>query len=52
MYKMSCIRCGNEMEYEEVKEIENVGLIGFKCSNCNENYLVPVDYPELIKVKV
>lgn len=49
IYKMNCIRCDKEMEYEQIKDMENLGLIGFKCLNCDENYLVPVEFPGLIK---
>lgn len=51
MYKMKCPRCGEEMEYTKNEEMERLDVVVMDCiNNCEDEYLVPINNPNLIKI--
>jgi len=50
MYKMKCPRCNCEMNYTKDIALEAKGYISMVCEDCKEDFLVPIENPDLHKI--
>ena len=49
-YEMKCPFCGKDMIYIKDKELESKGWVSMDCPDEEEELLVPINNPSLIKI--